>query len=93
MRLKYIEHGIMESQQNYLFHSESGSRKKSCAGDTLDSSSYYDIIKPDLKQPAASPDGHLTDILLDYITHLPDNATRKHIARQLINFIIKSANL
>jgi hypothetical protein len=38
-------------------------------------------------------DHHMIEIVAAYIRRLPDNITRKYIARIMINSIIKSANL
>jgi len=38
-------------------------------------------------------DHHMIDIVAAYIRKLPDKNTRKHIARIMVNAIIKSADL
>jgi hypothetical protein len=38
-------------------------------------------------------DQHMMDIVSAYIARIPDAGTKKHIARMMINFIIKSAKL
>jgi hypothetical protein len=38
-------------------------------------------------------DQNMIDIVSTYIQRIPDNNTKKHFARSMINFIIKSANL
>lgn len=38
-------------------------------------------------------DHHIIEIISTYIKKLPDNHTKKQLARIMINFIMKSANL
>jgi hypothetical protein len=46
------------------------------------------------EEPALTDiDRRMFHIVSSYIKKLPDNITKKHVARLMINFIIKSANL
>lgn len=45
------------------------------------------------KSTISDIDHHMIGIISEYIKKLPDNDTKKHIARIMINFIMKSADL
>mgnify|MGYP000945621907 CR=1 FL=1 len=83
----------MEILQNNLFQKTVSVKGKSCSVQHVAAGSLPLTINSVSPQTDSSLDAHITDLLSNYIAQLPDNATRKHIARQLINSIIKSANL
>lgn len=77
----------METIQTHLFHSSSPAQ-------TLHDTSDSEYMIKDTKEPAIGDlDQHLMDIVASYIQKIPDKRSRKHIARQLINAVIKSADL
>ena len=82
----------MEPFQPHLFQPDNVT---SNINDTFNNThSTNDAHNGDINEPILSdPDRHMVDITANYIQRLPDNMTRKHIARILINTIIKSANL
>lgn len=43
--------------------------------------------------PITTMDHHIIEIVSTYIKKLPDTTTKKQLARIMINFIMKSANL
>jgi hypothetical protein len=79
----------METLQTQLFQTNTSAHS---IHDPADSSvSNQD---PGKEKPVIGElDHHLIDIIASYIRRLPDNKTRKHIARIIINTVIKSANL
>ncbi len=83
----------MEQPQNTLFQAGTPIGRTSRYGHPAETGPLLESIEPDSTRTAPVIDVHMTDLLSDYITRLPDNATRKYMARQLINFIIKSAGL
>jgi hypothetical protein len=83
----------MENVQTNLFQEAPRIEKKTGAGYTPDNRILFDNIKHDSMQIRPEIDTHLADLLSRYIKNLPDNAARKYVARLLINFIIKSADL
>lgn len=83
----------MEILQNDLFQKTVPVKGKNRSVHHVAAESLQVAFNSVSAQTDSSLDAHITDLLSDYIAQLPDNATRKHIARQLINIIIKSANL
>jgi len=83
----------MENMQAKLFETGAVIRRtrKSGSSQEPDSGSQYDgeADHPEL----TGIDRRMIDIVSIYINRLPDNNTKKHFARSMINFIIKSANL
>jgi hypothetical protein len=84
---------LMENVQTNLFQETPRIEKKTGQGYTPDKRILFDNIKHDSMPINPEIDTHLADLLSSYIKNLPDNAARKYIARLLINFIIKSADL
>jgi hypothetical protein len=83
----------METNQSDLF--ESGTTRRYVKGAILSQEpgtvSQHPSEKP--KPRISDFDHHMIGIVSEYINKLPDNDTKKHVARIMINFIIKSAKL
>lgn len=80
----------METSQPYLFQETIPSKNRLESIDRRES----DLGTGKINQPVIPDlDHHMIDIVASYVRRLPDNSTRKHIARIMINTIIKSANL
>ncbi len=79
----------MESPEPQLFQSAAPSSRdesSGCIGSVFG--------KKDADNPVIGDiDHHMIDIVAAYIRKLPDKSTRKHIARVMVNTIIKSADL
>lgn len=83
----------MDTDQTELFESPNKLHFQRGTIKTLDSAEP-DTSPAGNRKPAISDiDHHMIDIISEYIKKLPDNDTRKYIARLMINFIMKSANL
>lgn len=83
----------MENTQSDLFQTGSSGKYKIRPEYSPGMDEFQENFKNSDTKIIPDIDAPVMNILSDYIKKLPDNATRKHIARLLINFIIKSAGL
>ena len=83
----------MENFQVNLFETGINIRQRQKSGSSPETASGPRHDK-EMDQPVLTGiDQNMIDIVSTYIKRLPDNNTKKHFARSMINFIIKSANL
>lgn len=82
----------MESLEQRLFQADN---RKNKAGGTEKIISHNKNTQSDdtTKKDISEQDRRMLRIISAYIKKLPDNHTRKQLARHMINIIMKSANL
>jgi len=83
----------MEIIQANLFETGINIRQRQKSGSSLESTSGAQTYSETDQPVLTGIDQHMIDIVSTYIKKLPDNDAKKHFARSMINFIIKSANL
>jgi len=83
----------MENNQTELFQTGICIRQTLKSGSSPESDIVTENYSETNKPILTNIDQNMIDIVSSYIKKLPDNNTKKHIARIMINFIIKSANL
>jgi hypothetical protein len=83
----------MENIQAKLFETGINIRQTEKSGSSLKSASITENQRETDQPVLTGIDQNMIDIISTYIKKLPDDNTKKHIARIMINFIIKSANL
>ena len=83
----------MENTQSELFQSDINIRQKIKSGYSMKVDSVAENYNKTTEPILTDIDQNMINIVSTYIKRLPDKNKKKHIARIMINFIIKSANL
>lgn len=83
----------MDTNQTDLFNYEKAPLYTGGTANATGSEKDKSVSPGRNKLTVSDIDQHMIGIISEYIKKLPDNDTKKYIARLMINFIMKSADL